>query len=268
MHSPMHATRPAPNARIPLIPLAYPTRPRTARARLAAARRLCLAPPNIDKISRNAIQTTLPSPRRKAAILPELRRQILLNELAPGATLTELGLAAALGCSQAVIREALLRLEGEGLVLRSGRQGTTVTDLDADTAAEILDLRRRVELRAARRTMRRVTAGDIAALARLLDAMHADAASADAWALIEHDIAFHLALFRIAGLHALEPILARCLLHTQRFKLWAPWHARPLLATAARHTPILAALQSGDGARLARALATHLDTMVEGKSAA
>ena len=89
-------------------------------------------------------------PQRGQTILGELRRRIVLNELPPGSVLTELALAAELGSSQSSIREALLRLEGEGLVTRSGHQGTTVTDLHRTEAAEILGLRRRIEGRAAR----------------------------------------------------------------------------------------------------------------------
>ncbi|MCW3474082.1 GntR family transcriptional regulator [Limobrevibacterium gyesilva] len=193
----------------------------------------------------------------------ELRRRIVMNELTPGTLLTELGLAGDLACSQAAVREALLRLEGEGLVLRSGRQGTTVTDLDADTAAEILDLRRRIELRGARRGARRAGAGDILALRRIQAAMEQAAAAGDAWAVLERDMDLHLALFRLSGLHAMGPILARCILHTHRFRLWAPWHRRPLGETARRHVPILEALEAGDAAALARELAGHLDTMVD-----
>jgi DNA-binding GntR family transcriptional regulator len=201
-------------------------------------------------------------------IASELRRRIVLNELQPGTVLTELGLAAELGCSQAAVREALLRLDGEGLVRRAGRQGTTVTDLDAETATEMLDLRRRIELRGARRAARRAGAGDLVTLRRLLDEMHHAAAADDIWAMVERDTEFHLALFRIAGLDAMEPILARITLHTHRFRLWAPWHRRPLAETAARHAPILAALITGQPAALMRALGAHLDTIVESRSAA
>ena len=191
-----------------------------------------------------------------------------MNDLAPGTVLTELGLAAELACSQAMVREALLRLQGEGLVRRSGRQGTSVTDLDSETALEILDLRRRIELRGARRAVKRVGTGDISRLDALLDAMHRAAAANDAWALVEWDTEFHLALFHAAGLHAMEPILARCIMHTHRFKLWAPWHQRPLSQTASRHEPILEALRQRDGTALARELSNHLDTIVERWSAA
>ena len=198
----------------------------------------------------------------------ELRRRIVMNEITPGSQMTELGLAGELGCSQAAVREALLRLDGEGLVLRSGRQGTTVTDLDADTAAEILDLRRRIELRGARRAVRRVVAGDIAALERIQSDMERAAQEGDDWAVLEADMELHAAIFRISGLHAMAPILARCMLHTHRFRLWAPWHRRPLADTAARHAPILAALRAQDGPALARELGAHLDTIVERRAAA
>ncbi len=205
---------------------------------------------------------------RGSAVLGNLRRRIVLNELAPGAVLTELRLAEDLGCSQAAVREALLRLDGEGLVVRAGRAGTTVTDLDTATASEILDLRRRMELRAARHAARRATHGDYARLAALQDAMDKAAQAGDAWALIERDTAFHLALYRIGGVPALVPILARCIVHTHRFKLWAPWHQRPLAATAARHRPILAAVNAGDATALVHTLGEHLETIVERKAAA
>jgi DNA-binding GntR family transcriptional regulator len=201
-------------------------------------------------------------------VLATLRRRIMLNDLTPGAVLTELRLATDLACSQSAIREALLRLDGEGLVRRAGRQGTMVTDLDADAAMEILDLRRRIETRAARRIARRVTAGDLDALLKHQAQMIAAAQANDAWALIEHDRDFHLALFRISGLHALEPILLRCIQHTHRFRLWAPWHQRPLLQTATRHQSILTALRSTDATALGRALGQHLDTIVERRNAA
>ena len=204
-------------------------------------------------------------PRRQAgaSVLRDLRRRIVLNELQPGTVLTELGLAETLGCSQAAVREALLRLEGEGLVARAGRQGTTVTALDRDAAEEILALRRRIETRAAARIVPRAGSGDLASLEAELTSMRGAARDGDLWAMVEADIAFHLALFRIAALPAMEPILARCILHTHRFRLWAPWHRRKLAATAARHAPILAALEARDAVALAEAMGHHLDTIVE-----
>lgn len=197
------------------------------------------------------------------AIYTAIKRRIVLNELRPGMVLTELGLAHELGCSQATVREALLRLQEDGLVLRAGRRGTTVTPLDPEEAAEILALRRRIEVRAAARAAR---AADGAAIERgraLLERMRAAALAGDDWALIEADTAFHLAIFRLAGLRALEQILTRCILHSHRQKLWEPRHRRPLLATAERHVVLHELLAARDGEGLARALGRHIDTIVE-----
>ncbi len=202
-------------------------------------------------------------PARSRAILPELRRQIVMNELEPGTALTELAEAARHGVSQGAVREALIRLEGEGLVARNGHRGTIVTPLDHDTALEILDLRRRIEVRGAAIAATRATPDDSAKLRALIQRMQRDAEAGDVWRLIETDTEFHLTLFRISGLLAMEPILARCILHTHRFRLWAPWHRRPLHLTASRHEPLVTALERGNPDALSRVLADHLDTIVE-----
>ena len=65
-------------------------------------------------------------------------------------------------------------------------------------------------------------------------------------------MAFHLTIFRLSGLEALEQILTRCTLHTHRSKLWAPGHQRPLIETARRHEVLIDRLAARDGAGLAR----------------
>lgn len=192
----------------------------------------------------------------------------MLNELRPGTVLTELALAADYGSSQGAVREALMRIEGEGLVARSGHQGTIVTNLDEEEAGEILGLRRRMEGRAAGSIARRIAAGDIADLHGVLASMREAADTDDLWAMVQADTLFHLTIYRTAGLHAMQPILSRCILHTHRFRLWAPWHQRPLRATADRHEPILAALEARDGTGLQREIESHLDTIVEQRRAA
>ncbi len=205
---------------------------------------------------------------RGSVVANDLRRRIVLNDLRPGTVLTELALAADYGSSQGAVREALMRIEGEGLVARSGHQGTIVTNLDEEEAGEILGLRRRMESRAAATVARRIAARDIADLHDILADMRDAADSDDVWAMVQADTAFHLTIFRVAGLHAMQPILSRCILHTHRFRLWAPWHQRPLRATADRHEPILAALEARDGAGLQREIEMHLDTIVEQRRAA
>src|SRR3954454_10159148 len=81
-----------------------------------------------------------------------VKRRIMLNELKPETVLTELGLAGEYGCSQGTVREALLRLQEDGLVAKSRRRGTVVTRLTADEAQEMLVLRSTIETRGALRS--------------------------------------------------------------------------------------------------------------------
>ncbi len=92
--------------------------------------------------------------------------------------------------------------------------------------------------------------------------MEIAARKGDEYGLIELDMVFHLTIFRLSGLEALEQILTRCTLHSHRSKLWAPGHRRPLLDTALRHRPLIDLLAEGDGAGLARAIGEHIDTIV------
>lgn len=201
--------------------------------------------------------------RPRDAIYAHVKRRIVLNELRPGVALTELGLAAELGCSQGPVREALMRLQEDGLVQRSGHRGTTVTPLDPEEAEEILALRRRIEVRGALRAARAVDQAALKRLAGLRRSMQAAAESGDEYALIALDTDFHLEIFRLSGLRALEQILVRCILHSHRQKLWEPRHRRPLTETAARHDALFAPLAARDGPALADALGIHIDTIVE-----
>jgi GntR family transcriptional regulator, rspAB operon transcriptional repressor len=192
-----------------------------------------------------------------------LKRQIVLNELAPGGVLTELGLAASLGCSQGTVREALLRLQEDGLVSRAGHRGTTVTELAPDAAAEILDLRKRLEMRGAARATRHYGPQARDTLYAIRKQMGIAAKRGDEYALIELDMQFHAAIFRLGSPPVLEQILVRCMLHSHRSKLWAPGHRRSLQRTAERHDVLLDALDAGDGRLLAREMDHHLETIVD-----
>lgn len=91
----------------------------------------------------------------------ELKSRIMRSELAPGAKLSIDGLAKQLAFSQTPIREALARLESEGLLARRPLSGYTVAPLLSDTEfADLFDLRMMLEPLAARRAAERAPGGD------------------------------------------------------------------------------------------------------------
>jgi DNA-binding GntR family transcriptional regulator len=75
-----------------------------------------------------------------------IRRDIIEQGLIPGAKLPEGDVARRFGVSRTVVRAAFGRLIAEGLVVRASNQGARVAKPSPDEAADILDLRRSIEL--------------------------------------------------------------------------------------------------------------------------
>lgn len=202
------------------------------------------------------------SPKAGAAF-DALKRDIMLGVLEPGTGLTELELAAHFQCSQGTVREALLQLQEEGLVLRKGRRGTQVSECTEDEAIEMFRLRQQIEGNGMARVMRGTSRTLIRDLNALFDKMVAAAVAGDELELASFDRDFHRRIFEDANLPALDPILHRCLVHNHRFKISRSPSTRNLEATALRHRSIIDAIESGDARRATAAMQHHIATIVD-----
>lgn len=111
----------------------------------------------------------------------ELKSRIMRSELVPGAKLSIDGLAKQLAFSQTPIREALARLESEGLLARRPLSGYTVEPLlSAAEFEDLFEIREMLEPRAARRAAERGPAGAAASGLVAVDASGLSAAEANA----------------------------------------------------------------------------------------
>lgn len=205
-----------------------------------------------------------PPSNKRQMIQDTLQRLIVIGRLGPGTPLVETQLAAEFRSSQAPVREALMKLQETGLVVRNGYRGTVVATTSMDEAREMVAVRLRLETSGARRAAGRFDAAMRDRLAGLIGDMEGAAEAGDLFALTELDRAFHLAIFERAELPSLEPILTRCFLHVHRAALANPARARPMLQSARRHWSIVAALDSGDAEAAAAALAGHISNVIEG----
>jgi DNA-binding GntR family transcriptional regulator len=205
------------------------------------------------------------APRSRSEVVEHaLRRDIVLGLRAPGSVLREMDLAQQFDCAQGTIREALMRLSEEGLVMRRARRDTHVAISDPDAAGELLRIRHDIECRAVSRVIEArdgALRGDLEARLQL---MRLAAMQGDEYALLEHDCWFHLRIFQAADLAAVEPVLLRCLVHTQRHKvLNSEPDSRDLMATANRHVSIIEAIGTEDAGTLQQALSHHIATIVD-----
>ncbi|UEM06420.1 GntR family transcriptional regulator [Skermanella rosea] len=204
------------------------------------------------------------SKARKGSVLyDDLRRQIVKGGLKPGDPMLEITVAREYGCSQGTVREALLRLQEDGLVVRSGYRGTTVSVTGPAEAREMQFLRLHLETQGIRRTAPLADESLLARLSRVVEDMERVAEAGDEYALTELDCEFHLAIFARAGMPALDAILSRCLLHLHRLTLAEPGRTRPLLISARRHWDVVEALRTRDPDTAVTAITHHINTVLE-----
>jgi DNA-binding GntR family transcriptional regulator len=113
------------------------------------------------KISNTALEVGA-SPTLPEVVYRALRQAILNGSFIPGQMLRQDDVAARLGVSRSPLREALPRLEAEGILVLHPRRGYSVATLDPREIAEVFDLRSLLEAELARRSIVKRTATDIA----------------------------------------------------------------------------------------------------------
>ena len=206
----------------------------------------------------------VPQKGRGEMVEAALRKAIVLGTFQPGAVLREMDLAERFDCAQGTVREALMRLSEEGLVSRRARRDTHVAPASLDDMDELLRIRHDIECRAARRIIAADDPALLPDLGHFLQSMRLAALEGDEYALLEQDCQFHLRLFEAAATPMVEPVLQRCLVHTQRYKVLntVPGQ-RDLLNTANRHVAIIEAVETGQPEPLTRALSHHIATIVD-----
>lgn len=124
-------------------------------------------------------------------VFEHAKSAILSRRIGSHALLTEGELADAVGVSRTPVREALLRLQAEGLVRLLPKRGALVLPVTADDVADVVETRRLIEIFAVRKAVAGATPEVVAALERHLAGMRAALRSRDARGYVEADRDFH-----------------------------------------------------------------------------
>ena len=132
-------------------------------------------------------------------IATALRQAIADGKLRPGTRLLEVQIAREMGTSRAPLREALIQLGREGLVVRHPNRGTFVADLTEDLVREVASLRGVFEGFAASLAVKRLTQADLERLETILTEMLTVARRGDFPRMVEWDYQFHEYIMRASG---------------------------------------------------------------------
>ena len=188
-------------------------------------------------------------------IAEQLRSDIISGDLAPGEKLNEQALASRFGVSRGPVRDVLLQLTKEGLLVSKTNVGVSVNQmLPSDLQQLMVDIRRRIEIFCARRLKGRMSNEDFDALEGILEGFEKAFDEADFTEVTKADIEFHRYLVNKAGGEAIDnlwyPVVLRMRMNYKRID--------SSQAGVDEHRKILDALRNDDIRGLVAALKANI----------
>jgi DNA-binding GntR family transcriptional regulator len=151
-----------------------------------------------------------------------LRAAILDGSVPPGGQLREAHIASDLGISRSPLREALTKLEEEGLVVRIPFRGAFVAEVSAQDVAEIASIRLRVEPFAGELSMEALRGRERPVLMRTIEDLNRATEEKDIPASIDAHLRFHRLFYEFSG-------------HSILQNLWNGWESKLRLYLALDH---------------------------------
>ena len=136
-----------------------------------------------------------------------LRQAILRGELKPGERLMEIALAERLGVSRTPIREAMRKLELEGLVVMIPRRGAQVANITEKDLNDVLEVRIALENVAIEKACSRMTEEGMEAIRQAASEFEQMIAKDDLVDMAQADVAFHEAIYKAADNKRLMQVL-------------------------------------------------------------
>ncbi len=193
-----------------------------------------------------------------------LRTAILDGRLPQGGQLREAHIAADLGISRSPLREALTKLEEEGLIRKIPFRGAFVMEVSARDIAEISSIRLLVEPYAAELSGDAIRGPGRSTMARVIEDLHRATDESDVPASIDAHLAFHRLFYDLSG-------------HDILRGLWNGWETRLRLyltvdhrsypnihEIAVEHERLAALVLDGDSEGFRRELEHHFESALSG----
>ena len=187
--------------------------------------------------------------------------QLMALRIAPGSRITVDNLAREFNVSQTPIREALGRLEGEGLVIKTHLIGySAAPQITRRRFDELYDLRLLLEPAAAQRAARTMDASRLSILKEVAGVMSRRQGGDERVrysAFARQDAIFHDRILEFAGNELIRKTIANQHTHFHIFRLM--FHSRVTEEALDEHEALLAAFAAGDGKAAKRAMSDHIE---------
>ena len=192
-----------------------------------------------------------------------LRQAILRGELKPGERLMEIQLANKLGVSRTPIREAIRKLELEGLVLMIPRKGAEVAEITEKSLRDVLEVRRALEELAVELVCEKITDEQIQDLKGAAEDFKASLKEGDITRIAEADVKFHDVIYMATDNQKLIQLLNNLREQMYRYRVEYLKRSDFHQQLIDEHEEIIETIESGQKDRAVQVVCQHVDNQVE-----
>ena len=198
----------------------------------------------------------------REVVFKTLRQSILTGELKPGERLMEIHLAEKLGVSRTPIREAIRKLELEGLVTMIPRRGAEVAKISEKNLKDVLEVRTCLDSLAVRLACQRITDEQIDDLKKACDDFVLATKTGEATAITKADVKLHDVIVRATGNERLQQMINTLSEQMYRYRVEYLKDERNYPTLMREHNEIVEGLMTKDKVRVTEAMHKHVKNQV------
>ncbi len=192
-------------------------------------------------------------------VVRAMREDLMSGTIPPGGRILTSELCARFEVSHIPVREALRRLEGEGLVANTPQGATLASSISVEDASSLYDLRRLIEIPVARRGLERVNSRDIAALQAALKRLQHPQQSLLSGEYWEAHREFHWLVLAPGATEWVGRVLDQLWRSCERFVRISALMLGTMSEANEDHAEMVDAIAAGDGEHLERVMVRHLN---------
>ena len=195
----------------------------------------------------------------REVVFNTLRRAILRGELVPGQRLMEIQLAEKMGVSRTPVREAIRKLELEGLVVMIPRKGAEVAHISGKNLRDVLEVRRALEELAGELACKRMTEEELRQLEKANHKFISVLGSDDITVFAQADEAFHGLIYQATDNDRLIQMVNHLREQMYRYRIEHIKDRSQRKLLVQEHQEIMRALSARDVEATRRTIRNHIN---------
>lgn len=192
-------------------------------------------------------------------VFKTLREAIITGDLKPGERLMEIKLANELGVSRTPVREAIRKLELEGLVIMTARKGAEVAPINEKDLREVLEIRRSLESLACELACKNIKDSDIKKMKSINGEINSAIEAGDIELITQKDVEFHEVICVATDNQRLIQTLHQLKEHIFRYRFEYIKEMKNKKAIVAEHNKIIDAIEAKNIDKACKEIESHIE---------